>query len=141
MGDKMRAIKFRAWDNKLNGWTDKLAELIGDKGVDELYEHDEWWMKAVYRYGFCDHNDPGRLTWEQFTGVYDFNRREIYEGDIVEYSIFKYDGCEVVCWGVIDYICHGFFLKPFEPSGYTCGAIPHGCVVIGNIHENKELIK
>jgi uncharacterized phage protein (TIGR01671 family) len=141
MGDKMRKIKFRAWDNKLNGWTDKLAELIGDKGVDELYEHDEWWMKAVYRYGFCDHNDPGRLTWEQFTGIVDKNGKEIYEGDIIEYQIFGFDGTEKTYKAFITWIGQGFYSNSEMPRGNTNGAIVHGCVVIGNIHENKELIK
>jgi uncharacterized phage protein (TIGR01671 family) len=125
----MREIKFRAWDTE-----------------EKFYTHSE----AIYLR--CDgliflgnENANERFIIEQFTGLRDKTGRGIYAGDILE--VLSHNGTgsykkmigEVFfkTQGSIDYCyrvkTHGnFSLNSNETNGYT---------IIGNIHENPELLK
>lgn len=78
---------------------------------------------------------------EQFTGLRDKNRKRIYEGDIIK----SYDGSDAekndnyavteVRW---DDFYTGFYpMNRDENADFNRGL----CEVIGNIHENPELLK
>ena len=68
----------------------------------------------------------------QFTGIHDKNGKEIYEGDILENQkersvVYFEDGC--------------FYVK-FKDCRYRIGGFDRNYIrVIGNIHENPELLK
>lgn len=73
----------------------------------------------------------------QYTGLKDKQRREIYEGDIVDAWS---QGSHAI--GTITWCISGFFIKiPPPRSIWNLAGTEEICEVIGNIYENPELIK
>ena len=82
------------------------------------------------------------LIWEQSTGLKDKNSKEIYEGDIVFFFTELFDKGTGGFYGeeehnaVVEWFDNGFAFMdkiPFDPN--------IECEVIGNIHENPELLR
>ncbi len=118
-----REIKFRAWDEKRN----KMFRVIEIKGFIDSND------KTVV--GF-EWDDLGELdTFEnpilmQFTGLIDKQGKEIYEGDILKRKYLNFTwiiGQESFYQDVAD-------LERFLERG-------DNYEIIGNIYENKELLK
>jgi len=126
----MRKIKFRAWDKKKK----KMCFV---------------WAVGYYKNGtIADIKIQQGNKWKniknfillQYTGLKDESDREIYEGDIVKgelVDMLGYNAGEVK--GVVCYV-----------SKWGCYAIGNDMVllkdlrnikVVGNIHENPELLK
>ena len=79
----------------------------------------------------------------QFTGLHDKNGKEIYEGDIVKYEADKESGIAIIEYWPGSFIFN--WIKQTTPSlSIINSAFYFGChselEVIGNIHENPELI-
>lgn len=140
----MRTIKFRAWDTEENkylysgkqdfictthknglGVTIPYANVDGNPYTDE--ECFDWADADLI---------TGRYELEQFTGLYDKNGKEIYEGDIVKMPNWRvFPRTEIV-----KYYKAGF--EPFQQGCPECWSANGDEVeIIGNIHENKELLK
>ncbi len=115
----MREIRFRAWDS-VNKETNPPEELIHLKG--DI-------TKDLEDTNSC-------LVLMQFTGLKDKNGKEIYEGDIVKDQFgIKYEV-------VFNKCC--FYGKADPWNGEEDIDLAHKeteIEVIGNIHENPELIK
>lgn len=89
----------------------------------------------------------------EFTGLLDKNSREIYEGDIVKFHYFGFDGNETDNLGIghVNYSnCCGYFYIEFlnlykEKVHLLFTETSHfeePCIeVVGNIFENLELLK
>lgn len=135
----MRDIKFRIWDGAKNEWLASSSKdalpyygfaLVGE--VMTVQSPPIWSL------------DEGNVV-EQFTGLKDINGAEIFEGDIIFQKplsknsigwvgkiIFKqgafmaevYERGKAVMW---------LFLSEFRPE--------KTCEVVGNIHENPELLE
>jgi hypothetical protein len=72
----MREIKFRAWDTILNCYYKSSIDL------------------KVNTSGIYTPELGNRFIFEQYTGLKDSNGKEIYEGDIVEFTWWWFDGTE-----------------------------------------------
>lgn len=71
----------------------------------------------------------------QFTGLYDANGKEIYEGDILRISISK-DGIAEVRW----YAEWAMLVEQMKNSSQWYN-LEGRKEIIGNIHDNPELLK
>ena len=130
----MREIKFRAWE-KSNEDLGIDAEEVIKREMIYFYLGDLYWLgeeTGDYSFPF-DHHVM------QYIGLKDKNGKEIYEGDIIKnecnevveikHSIHKTDIC----------IGHGEYGTTVS-CGFNIATHGKEFEVIGNIHENPELL-
>ncbi len=108
-----RVIKFRAWDGRRFHYFTALSGLYG-----VIAEHVE-----------------------QFTGLHDKNGKEVYEGDIVRFRGGKKpkNGERPLCISVCVFN-KGMFTVEKNTSIMHDHTVLRISEVIGNIHENTELL-
>jgi uncharacterized phage protein (TIGR01671 family) len=128
----MREIKFRAWN-------EKRKDFIYVGSID--FVNSECRGMAYDIQEGDDEISCNINLLEQFTGLHDKNGKDIYEGDILEYSDAPgmSDDIASVTWHAAEacfYVVNGSG-NVFDPI-YN---VSTSCNVIGNIHENPELIK
>lgn len=126
----MREIKFRAWDKELNKMFNVLEMHFHNGGID-VVEYEPFTKPIIKTYPSED------IELMQFTGLKDKNGVEIYEGDDVKF--YYKDGTES---GEIKYLnsqCR--FVVCFD--GDNVYGFDHTTEkeVVGNIHENPDLLK
>lgn len=131
----MRKIKFRVWSEKWEQWLNQEEHVIyadnGDVGEVNDCELVE----------FIVHD----TLVEQFTGLHDKNGRQIYEGDIVEITVNN--NIYAPSKGAAKFVpvkeIHSVEVRPGITTvgkWILCEFKQDKIQVIGNIHENKELL-
>lgn len=130
----MRTIKFRGKDIKTGEWLyGHFFQRLGYyPAIVEPRPRDG---KIMYCEIAVEDNTVG-----QFTGLTDKNGKEIYEGDIVQSKLKrsrKYDEILQICFANSEY-CG----KDKDGSSTSLSLLEeyHTLEVIGNIHDNPELI-
>lgn len=110
----MRAIKFRCWDKK-----HKVMNVQGEPDLETL-------QSFVFHYG-----DQELM---QFTGLYDKNGKEVFEGDVVKLPAGNMR---------VSFSDGAFVLIPPKTNVIyeALGLIEDEYEIIGNIHENPELLE
>ena len=134
----MIKLKFRAWNKE---W----GKMIYSSN-NELCEKREWYP-FCFEIGFSHypHNLENTIIM-QYTGLHDKNGKEIYEGDIIK--DLEWDNGNyligVVKWDDDRYVVCGRGIKQtsdhIRESYNFCFSEKHFSV-IGNIHENPELLE
>lgn len=133
----MREIKFRVWDNIAKKYIDGRYVSIGGLG---LLHVAKCIIKTCFR-PLHTRKNPWFIV-EQYTGLKDINGTEIYEGDIL--ALYHRDGSIVnlcqVFWNELD---NEYDWKPVGEDSWSdlFTAFYDDYKVVGNIHENLELLE
>lgn len=116
----MRDIKFRAWDDE----NEKMINVARFDFADY----------TVYSHLFaCEGYLGGALNVMQYTGLKDVDGKEIYEGDILKIWVSGYlQGSPYVVEDMREF----YFEVNRDDNYYRISSYE----VIGNIHENPELL-
>ena len=141
-----REIKFRAWHKDLKKMF-KIGQITFEKGT--------WNFEPTDR-DFIGMSIPFQPSFVlmQYTGLHDKNGKEIYEGDIIEFSydVFTENFDTKVGRGTIEFIDGAFYIKPFEIEGKKIKDIDNEewfllytvntdtLKVIGNVFENGDIL-
>ena len=144
----MRKIRFRAWHKGINKMLypplpiDSMLDARDSEG-----NHVEIEQKASETV-----NMPARMTWDgrcyvegflqplelmQLTGLKDKNGKEIFEGDIVRYSLNKESFVYTIEW--VDFFS-AFMLVSKDDSYTMTQSMSSAIELLGNIFENPELL-
>lgn len=123
----MREIKFRAWLKNENRMITNISSIKLD--INCIY-YDNNQMFSYERASFDE------IELMQYTGLKDNNYDEIYEGDIVVILT------EVEEYGIVKFLDGSFYV---EVDGFRVNFYDNirggDVLVIGNIYENKELLR
>lgn len=121
-----RVIKFRAWDKERKEWLKKsdIYDMLKDQAL---------WNPEMSEY----------YKIQQFTGLFDKNDKEIFEGDIIK---FEYNPRNILICKV-EYSNYNasfdiyHYYTPNNKESMPIGLTKERAEIIGNIFENSDLLK
>ncbi|EFB0870199.1 hypothetical protein HGD09_001765 [Campylobacter coli] len=145
---KLKDFDFRIWDGRKYVNNIKGGVYIHKKDTDVKCLNRN---QDCYDYEFqLDDLDNSNLEIELFTGYYDYKGNKIYVGDIIECLVFTNEKnselfYEIICFdmelGLCSKLSNGESGYLFDLHMNSKNKIIEDAWVVGNIHENKELLK
>ena len=125
----MREIKFRAWLKEERKMVNVETLFIG---INRLCFGNSKTEDLFFR-------DFEEVELMQYTGLEDKNSKEIYEGDILFFrdENMKY----VVVWQDTAFIIESIEIRKYSEKMYWLDDTEICCEIVGNIYENKNLLK
>ncbi|ECQ0731782.1 hypothetical protein FYV79_06105 [Campylobacter coli] len=145
---KLKDFDFRIWDGMKYVNNIKGGVYIHKEGTDvKCLKRNQ----DCYDYEFeLDYLDNSNLEIELFTGYYDYKGNKIYIGDIIECLVFTNEKnseifYEIICFdmelGLCSKLSNGDGGYLFDLLRDKNNKTIEDVYVVGNIHENKELLK
>ncbi|PJP62666.1 YopX family protein [Campylobacter jejuni] len=144
---KLKDFDFRIWDNTEKRYLNEI----------ELHKYDKSPVEAGATFTETDRinevefvKNKNDLEIELFTGYYDYKGNKIYIGDIIECLVFTNEKnseifYEIICFdmelGLCSKLSNGDGGYLFDISRHKNNKTIEDVYVVGNIHENKELLK
>ncbi|HED9782925.1 TPA: hypothetical protein R6R13_000285 [Campylobacter jejuni] len=144
---KLKDFDFRIWDNTEKRYLNEI----------ELHKYDKSPVEAGATFTETNRinevefvKNKNDLEIELFTGYYDYKGNKIYIGDIIECLVFTNEKnseifYEIICFdmelGLCSKLSNGDGGYLFDLRRYKNNKTIEDVYVVGNIHENKELLK
>ncbi|EDO7055547.1 hypothetical protein GIF26_08045 [Campylobacter coli] len=144
---KLKDFDFRIWDNIEKRYLNEI----------ELHKYDKSPVEAGTTFTETDRinevefvKNKNDLEIELFTGYYDYKGNKIYIGDIIECLVFTNEKnseifYEIICFdmelGLCSKLSNGDGGYLFDLRRHKNNKTIEDVYVVGNIHENKELLK
>ncbi|EAI4211116.1 hypothetical protein AWV11_07680 [Campylobacter coli] len=144
---KLKDFDFRIWDNTEKRYLNEI----------ELHKYDKSPVEAGITFTETDRinevefvKNKNDLEIELFTGYYDYKGNKIYIGDIIECLVFTNEKnseifYEIICFdmelGLCSKLSNGDGGCLFDLLRDKNNKTIKDVYVVGNIHENKELLK
>jgi uncharacterized phage protein (TIGR01671 family) len=136
-----RTLKFRVWDNKNKRFLDPSDIAINGNG--NLLITDSGWYENFENQNLSDY------VVQQYTGFKDIDRKEIFEGDIIELEVPTKDNNTKKLTATIDYGLGAFLVMAKSEDGdlffpllqeFHDKIYKYQIKIIGNSFENPELL-
>lgn len=135
----MRQIKFRGKDIETGEWIyGSLVQPIGQNP--RVYVQDVKTEGVVSFFAY----DVEESTVGQYVGWQDKNEVDIYEGDVLYFTIFDDNDHDTQHKGVVNYDISTCYVECSEDEAYDLDWVAaQDCEieVIGNIHDNPKILK
>ncbi|HEG0837304.1 TPA: hypothetical protein SB739_001252 [Campylobacter jejuni] len=144
---KLKDFDFRIWDNTEKRYLNEI----------ELHKYDKSPVEAGATFTETDRinevefvKNKNDLEIELFTGYYDYKGNKIYIGDIIECLVLTNEKnseifYEIICFdmelGLCSKLSNGDGGYLFDLRRHKNNKTIEDVYVVGNIHENKELLK
>jgi uncharacterized phage protein (TIGR01671 family) len=123
---KTREIKFRIWSNSMKRWLcedSQYLQMDGKKVHAAPWSTMEWNIPS----------DDDEYVIQQFTGLYDKNKKPIYEGDIIRGMFNMGPAGEVFQTAPVEWNS----VNGYQWNYWNLDTVE----IIGNIFESRELLK
>ena len=134
----MREILFRGKRKDNGKWVKGGIAFQSDERVAIVGTHCE--TRSLYELGIeADYVIPETVG--QFTGLYDKNGKKVFEGDIVKVYVRGYHTICTVSWAEIVAHFQLWQINTIPKTATNLNLGNYDCEVIGNIHDNPELLE